>query len=238
MIPRVRAVRALDDYELEIAFENGEVRRFDVKPYLDRGVFVRLREPEAFRDVSAVAGSIQWGNGLDLSYDTVYIEGRPMGPQRELDLNNGWWELQGFKDDAKFFAGLRDWLLPGSILCFQEGYPDEEILEFFVRHSILGQVHCGEVACHAPATTQVFSELSAIMNHHAAPELAMHVLVHRDGGTLLEWYDAFCEDCPIRVDISIPEDGIRWLARLFGTAYRREELDGNGCNTPESTPGS
>jgi len=82
MNPRVRAVRALDDYELEINFDNGEVRRFDVKPYLERGVFVRLREADAFRDVRAVAGSIEWGNGLDLSYDTVYIEGQPIGPRR------------------------------------------------------------------------------------------------------------------------------------------------------------
>lgn len=81
MNPRVSAVRALEDYELEINFDNGEVRRFDVKPYLNRGVFVRLRDAEAFRDVRAVAGSIEWGNGLDLSYDTVYIEGQPIGPK-------------------------------------------------------------------------------------------------------------------------------------------------------------
>lgn len=80
MNPRVRAVRALDDYELEINFDNGETRKFDVKPYLDRGVFVRLRDADAFRDVRAVAGSIEWGNGLDLSYDTAFIEGQPIGP--------------------------------------------------------------------------------------------------------------------------------------------------------------
>lgn len=81
MSPRVRAVRALDDYELEIDFDNGEVRRFAIKPYLDRGVFDRLREADAFRDVAAVAGSIEWGNGLDLSYDTVYLEGQPIEPK-------------------------------------------------------------------------------------------------------------------------------------------------------------
>jgi hypothetical protein len=81
MSPRVRAVRALDDYELVINFDNGEVRRFDVKPYLGRGVFVRLRDADAFRNVRSVAGSIEWENGLDLSYDTVYIEGQPMEPR-------------------------------------------------------------------------------------------------------------------------------------------------------------
>ncbi len=33
MNPRVTAARPLDDYELEVSFENGEFRRFDVKPY-------------------------------------------------------------------------------------------------------------------------------------------------------------------------------------------------------------
>jgi hypothetical protein len=30
--PRVTSVRALDDYQLEVSFENGECRRFAVKP--------------------------------------------------------------------------------------------------------------------------------------------------------------------------------------------------------------
>jgi hypothetical protein len=78
MNPHVKAVRALEDYELEVSFENGESRRFDVKPYLDRGIFVRLRDNEAFRAVRVVAGSVEWANGLDLSYDTLYVEGMPV----------------------------------------------------------------------------------------------------------------------------------------------------------------
>jgi hypothetical protein len=78
MNPHVKSVRALDDYELEVGFDNGESRRFDVKPYLERGVFVRLRDHAAFRAVRVVAGSVEWANGLDLSYDTLYVEGQPL----------------------------------------------------------------------------------------------------------------------------------------------------------------
>ena len=78
MNPHVKSVQALEDYELEILFDNGESRRFDVKPYLDRGIFVRLRDQEAFRAVRVVAGSVEWENGLDLSYDTLYVEGKPV----------------------------------------------------------------------------------------------------------------------------------------------------------------
>ncbi|MBI4515290.1 MAG: DUF2442 domain-containing protein [Deltaproteobacteria bacterium] len=80
MNPHVKSVRALEDYELEVSFDNGESRRFDVKPYLGRGIFVRLRDPAAFRAVRVVAGSVEWANGLDLSYDTLYVEGQPMVP--------------------------------------------------------------------------------------------------------------------------------------------------------------
>jgi hypothetical protein len=78
MNPHVKAVQALEDYELEVSFDNGESRRFDVKPYLDRGIFGRLRDNEAFRAVRVVAGSVEWANGLDLSYDTLYVEGKPV----------------------------------------------------------------------------------------------------------------------------------------------------------------
>ena len=78
MNPHVKSVRALDDYELEVSFDNGESRRFDVKPYLDRGMFVRLRDHDAFQAVRVVAGSLEWANGLDLSYDTLYVDGQPL----------------------------------------------------------------------------------------------------------------------------------------------------------------
>src|SRR5471030_1208280 len=78
MNPRVKLVRPLDNYELEVSFENGECRRFDVKPYLGRGIFVRLRDPALFREVRAIAGSIEWLGGLDLSYDTLYVDGQPI----------------------------------------------------------------------------------------------------------------------------------------------------------------
>lgn len=78
MNPHVKSVNALRDYELEVLFENGELRRFDVKPYLDRGIFVRLRDHALFQGARVVAGSVEWPTGLDLSFDTLYLEGQPV----------------------------------------------------------------------------------------------------------------------------------------------------------------
>ena len=86
MNPHVKYVRPLDNYELEVSFENGESRRFDVKPYLGRGIFVRLRDLALFRGVRVIAGSIEWPGGLDLSYDTLYVDGKPtVAPAQETE---------------------------------------------------------------------------------------------------------------------------------------------------------
>lgn len=74
MNPYVRSVRALEDYQLELEFENNERRIFDVRPYLSRGIFVRLQNPTLFQAARVVAGSVEWPGGLDLSYDTLYLE--------------------------------------------------------------------------------------------------------------------------------------------------------------------
>lgn len=78
MNPYVKHVRPLDDHQLEMVFENGERRLFDVKPYLQRGLFVRLQNRAAFQAARVVAGSVEWPGDLDLSYDTLYLESRPI----------------------------------------------------------------------------------------------------------------------------------------------------------------
>ena len=76
MNPYVKHVRPLDDYQLELIFESGEHRIFDITPYLQRGVFVRLQNHAAFQAARVVAGSVEWPGEVDLSYDTLYLESR------------------------------------------------------------------------------------------------------------------------------------------------------------------
>ena len=76
--PYVKHVRPLDDYQLEVVFENGERRVFDIKPYLQRGVFVRLQNHATFQAARVAAGSVEWPGELDLSYDTLYLESQPV----------------------------------------------------------------------------------------------------------------------------------------------------------------
>ena len=78
MNPHVKQVRPLENYQLELTFESGEQRIFDARPYLQKGVFVRLQDRAAFRAARVVAGSVEWPGELDLSYDTLYLESRPV----------------------------------------------------------------------------------------------------------------------------------------------------------------
>jgi len=86
MNPYVKGIQTLDDYWLEVVFENGERRLFDAKPYLYRGIFVQLQDRALFRAARVVAGSVEWPGGLDLSYDTLYLESRPVTQPAKLEL--------------------------------------------------------------------------------------------------------------------------------------------------------
>jgi hypothetical protein len=84
MNPRIKAVKPNPDYTLTLTFTNGEVRRFDVKPYLDRGIFRELKDLHYFNSVRPFLGSVQWRNGQDFCPDTLYIESRPLEEERQL----------------------------------------------------------------------------------------------------------------------------------------------------------
>jgi hypothetical protein len=75
--PRVTDVKAEENYTLKVWFSNGEVKRFDVKPYLDYPVFKSLKENVAlFNTVFADGLGIEWKNESEASLcpDTVYME--------------------------------------------------------------------------------------------------------------------------------------------------------------------
>ncbi|GIK75028.1 MAG: hypothetical protein BroJett021_40160 [Chloroflexota bacterium] len=85
MYPRVRSVRPNPDYTLTLEFDNQEVKVFDVKPYLDKGIFRELREKSVFYSVRPFLGSIQWVGGQDFCPDTLYLDGVPVEPDAQLD---------------------------------------------------------------------------------------------------------------------------------------------------------
>ena len=78
MNPRVKQVTSNNDYTLLLKFTNGELRKFDMKPYLDIGIFAELKELKLFKTAKATLGTVSWKNGQDLCPDTFYLESIPM----------------------------------------------------------------------------------------------------------------------------------------------------------------
>lgn len=76
MNPRVIAVRTMPDYLLEVEFSDRDKKVFNVKPYLDHGLFSELKDVKVFATATASLGTVVWANGLDICPDTLYLEGK------------------------------------------------------------------------------------------------------------------------------------------------------------------
>jgi hypothetical protein len=77
MGPRLKSVTPLPDSQLLLAFENGERRVFDMKPYLTKGVFAELRDESLFRSVRICFDTVEWSNGADLCPELLYPQSEP-----------------------------------------------------------------------------------------------------------------------------------------------------------------
>ena len=71
------SVEPLDNYKLNLGFNTGEKRIFDVKPYLGFGIFKELQDKAYFRNVTTQFDSIAWQNGQDFSPETLYLKSNP-----------------------------------------------------------------------------------------------------------------------------------------------------------------
>jgi hypothetical protein len=72
MYQSVKNVIPGEDYTLVLTFENDEKRRFDVKPYLNTGVFRELRDVNLFNTVRVSFDTIEWQNEADLDPEFLY----------------------------------------------------------------------------------------------------------------------------------------------------------------------
>ncbi|PKO92921.1 MAG: DUF2442 domain-containing protein [Betaproteobacteria bacterium HGW-Betaproteobacteria-10] len=76
MTPDVIKVLATPDYFIVAEFETGEIRRFDMRPYLDIPAYAALKEPGVFMRAHVEHGTVVWSDEIDLSPDTLYLRGQ------------------------------------------------------------------------------------------------------------------------------------------------------------------
>ena len=70
----VKRVKPLAGYKLFLTFENDEERIFDMNPFLDKGIFMELRDTRIFNTVHVSFDTVEWENGADLCPELLYKE--------------------------------------------------------------------------------------------------------------------------------------------------------------------
>lgn len=74
---QINSIQTLTDLQLQIKFEDGTEKRFDLKPYFKFPVFSILKDENIFRSVVNKNYFIEWQNHeIDLSADTLWHEGK------------------------------------------------------------------------------------------------------------------------------------------------------------------
>jgi len=75
---RVKFVEPLENFTVRITFKNGVVKEIDLEKFLRGEIFQDIRkDPNMFRSVKVVGGTIGWDNGADIDPDVLYYDLKP-----------------------------------------------------------------------------------------------------------------------------------------------------------------
>lgn len=77
----VSKVEPQSDYTLILTFEDGKRKRFDMKPFLETGVFRLLKDKEVFRSARVSFNTVAWDNDIDFDPEALYEGGLPLSEQ-------------------------------------------------------------------------------------------------------------------------------------------------------------
>ena len=74
MYPTVTQLKIADNYVLQIAFDSGERGELDMTPYLNFGVFTRLKNKDEFKKARLSFDTVEWPCGVELDPEFVYLK--------------------------------------------------------------------------------------------------------------------------------------------------------------------
>ena len=74
----VKFVKPLPDYYIYVEIENGNKGIFDLKPYLNLGVFRELQDMHYFNQVHILFGAVTWPNEQDIAPETLLAQMIPL----------------------------------------------------------------------------------------------------------------------------------------------------------------
>lgn len=75
---RAIEVKYESPYKLIATFTNGEVKIFDLHPYLHFPIYQSLQDESFCRKVKVENGIVFWDHEIDLDPDRLYLEGKSL----------------------------------------------------------------------------------------------------------------------------------------------------------------
>lgn len=71
--PKILKVQALENYKIELLYETGEVKIYDMTELLNTCKFYeKLKDKEKFKKISIIGLTIQWEEGEDIAPEQLY----------------------------------------------------------------------------------------------------------------------------------------------------------------------
>jgi hypothetical protein len=69
-----KVVKPLSDYRIYVEIGDGRQGIFDMKPYLEHGIFRELKDEHYFNQVDILFGAITWPHEQDIAPETLIEE--------------------------------------------------------------------------------------------------------------------------------------------------------------------
>jgi hypothetical protein len=72
--PKIISVLPIENYQLKLGYETGEVKIFNVLPYMSGQWYKELYDLDYFKSVHLVSNGqgVEWGNGQDIAPHELY----------------------------------------------------------------------------------------------------------------------------------------------------------------------
>ena len=67
-----------ENFTLELWFDDGAHRLFDVSPYVEKGVFVQLKDLTKFKQAYVAFDTVCWPGNIDIAPETLYDRSVPI----------------------------------------------------------------------------------------------------------------------------------------------------------------